>query len=38
VQQDVQKSVSDAQQKVAGIPALAATALGKLTASLAGGT
>jgi hypothetical protein len=38
VQKDVQKSVSDAQQKVTGIPALAATALGKLTASLAGGT
>jgi hypothetical protein len=38
VQQTVQKSVSDAQQKVSGIPALAATALGKITASIAGGT
>jgi chromosome segregation ATPase len=36
-QADVQKSISDTQAKVTGIPALATTALAKLTASFAGG-
>lgn len=36
VKADVQKSISDAQAKVAGVPALATTALGKLTAAFAG--
>ena len=37
VKADVNKSVSDTQAKITGIPAMAAGALGKLTASLAGG-
>ena len=36
IQADVQKSVSDAQAKVASVPAMATSALTKLTASFAG--
>jgi hypothetical protein len=35
VQQDVSKSINDAQSKISGIPALATTALAKLSASFA---
>jgi hypothetical protein len=38
VQAEVSKSISDAQSKIAGLPALATSALAKLSASFAAGT